>query len=606
MAFRDLLSEEQLRLRLLFGIMLIAFGVLLAALWRMQVAHGTMYQRDLVRQSVRRVRLPGMRGRIFDRAGRCLADNRPSYCVAIYLEELRRPGKWDRTIDRVDALIDRLAGVLELPRQVEREDIRTHIRKRLPLPFTAWRDVDEIAIARLAENVSGEPGVDIVVEAVREYPYDVSACHLLGYVGRAEQKQAEDEPYHYYLPEMGGKAGLEKTFDGVLRGEPGGRLVRVDVSGFRHDDLAEREPHNGMNLKLTLDLGVQEAVEKALQGRPGAAVVVDPRNGDVLAMASVPGFDLNDFTPAISSERWKTLMEDAAHPLVNRTVAGAYAPGSTFKPVVALAAVENDKGTPQTSFSCPGYFTLGSARFNCWYHRGHGLLDMEQALEHSCNVYFFRLGLQCGPEPISHMATALGFGRKTELAVDYEVAGLVPNDAWKRRTQNDGWRDGDTCNMSIGQGALLVTPVQMAMYTAAIANSGRLYRPRVVSDILDDDGAVVRSFPAKVVNELNWTPRAIRTVRAGMRDVVMAPRGTGRLAAVPGVDMAGKTGTAEVGRKEEGRKLGWMIAFAPFDDPRYAVVVMVEDAVSGGVTAAPVMKAIMSHLFDAGAGEGSG
>lgn len=606
MAFRDLLSEEQLRLRLLFGIMLIAFGVLLAALWRMQVAHGTMYQRDLVRQSVRRVRLPGMRGRIFDRAGRCLADNRPSYCVAIYLEELRRPGKWDRTIDRVDALIDRLAGVLELPRQVEREDIRTHIRKRLPLPFTAWRDVDEIAIARLAENVSGEPGVDIVVEAVREYPYDVSACHLLGYVGRAEQKQAEDEPYHYYLPEMGGKAGLEKTFDGVLRGEPGGRLVRVDVSGFRHDDLAEREPHNGMNLKLTLDLGVQEAVEKALQGRPGAAVVVDPRNGDVLAMASVPGFDLNDFTPAISSERWKTLMEDAAHPLVNRTVAGAYAPGSTFKPVVALAAVENDKGTPQTSFSCPGYFTLGSARFNCWYHRGHGLLDMEQALEHSCNVYFFRLGLQCGPEPISHMATALGFGRKTELAVDYEVAGLVPNDAWKRRTQNDGWRDGDTCNMSIGQGALLVTPVQMAMYTAAIANSGRLYRPRVVNEILDDDGAVVRSFPAKVVNEMNWTPRAIRTVRAGMRDVVMAPRGTGRLAAVPGVDMAGKTGTAEVGRKEEGRKLGWMIAFAPFDDPRYAVVVMVEDAVSGGVTAAPVMKAIMSHLFDAGAGEGSG
>ena len=610
MVFRDLFSEEHWRLRLLYGAMLAMFGILLATLWRMQVAHGKTYQTDLVRQSVRRVRLPGMRGRIYDRAGRCVADNRPSYCIAVYLEELRRPGRWSRTIDRVDTLIDELSAVLEIPRQVDREDIQIHTRRRLPLAFLAWRDVDEIALARLAENVLGEAGVDVYVEAVREYPFGKLACHLLGYVGRAEQKSADEEPYHYYLPEMGGKAGIEKVFDGVLRGEPGGRLVRVDVSGFRYDDkdlaLAERAPHNGLNLKLALDFGIQEIVEGALADRPGAAVVVDPRNGDVLAMASAPGFDLNEFAPAISSERWEALLKDPAKPMLNRVTAGAYAPGSTFKPVVALAALENDKATPNTTFSCPGYFTLGRARFGCWQTRGHGALNMEQGIEHSCNVYFFRVGLQTGLDAIYNQAAALGLGKKTEIPTDFEVPGLIPNDAWKRRTMNDGWRDGDTCNLSIGQGALLVTPIQMAMLTAAIANGGQLYRPRVVTEIVDDEGKVVRQFPPVVANTLKWAPRNIRVVREGMHDVVMSPRGTGRTAGVPGLDMAGKTGTAEYGRKEDGRNLAWMIAFAPFVNPRYAVVVMVEDAVSGGTTAAPVVKSILAGITASGAKEGEG
>ena len=606
MVFRDLFSEEHLRLRVLYGLMVAMFIVLLSTLWRMQVIGGSTYQTDLVRQSVRRVRLPGMRGRIFDRAGRCLADNRPSYCIAIYLEELRKPGAWSRTIERVDALIERMSAILEIPRQVTAEDIRIHTRRRLPLAFLAWRDVDEIAIARLAENMMGEPGVDIYIEAVRAYPFGRSACHLLGYVGRAEQRSVDDEPYHYYLPEMGGKAGLEKLFDGVLRGEPGGRLVRVDVSGFRYEDLAERVPNNGLDLQLALDLEIQEIAERAIGDHPGAAVVVDPQNGDLLAMVSSPGFDLNDFAPAISTARWNELLQDESRPLMNRVTAGGYPPGSTFKPVVALAALENDKATPQTSFNCPGYFMLGRLRMGCWYTRGHGVLNMEQSLEHSCNVYYFRLGLQCGFEPIYHQAAALGFGKKTDITVDYEIPGLLPSDGWKRRTMNDGWRDGDTCNISIGQGALLATPIQMAMYAAALANSGHLYRPRVVKAITDEQGKTVRSFPPQIANELKWSATTIRTVREGMRDVVMAPRGTGRLAGVPGVNMAGKTGTAEVGRKEDGRKLAWMIAFAPYDNPKYAVVVMVEDGVSGGTTAAPIVKDIFSSLFasDKKAGDG--
>ncbi len=606
MVFKDLFDEEHLRVRTLLVVMLAAFGVLLVALWHMQVFHGRSYQRDLMKQSVRRVRTPGMRGQIFDRTGRCVADNRPSYCIAIYLEELRQPGRWVRTINRVDSLIDELSGILGVPRQITVEDIKTHIKKRLPLPLLAWRDVDANALARLAERASGMPGVDVYVEAVREYPFGASACHMLGYVGRADPPQDEEVPYHYYLPEMAGKAGLEKTFDDVLRGEPGGRLVRVDVSGFRHDDLAARDAKNGHSVQLAVDMNAQRLVEEALGTERGAGVVIDPNNGDVLALASSPGFDPNEFIPVITADRWKALMDDGNKPLLNRAVAGAYAPGSTFKPVVALAALESGVATPNTSFTCPGYFMLGRKAIKCWYTQGHGQLNLSQGLEHSCNVYFFNLGLKCGPDAIYHMAQALGFGQKTEINLDFESAGLLPDDAWKRRVFNDAWRDGDTCNFSIGQGALASTPLQLAMMTATLANGGHLYRPRLVTGIRDSQGRVVRSFEPQIVNELNWSKKAMETVRGGMHDVVMGERGTGRLASVAGVEMAGKTGTAEYGKKDEGHKIGWMIAFAPFDHPRFAVVLMVEEAVSGGTTIAPRMQKVMTGLLGPQQPQGEG
>jgi penicillin-binding protein 2 len=606
-AFRDIFDEEHSRVRILLAVMLAAFAVLLAALWRMQVAHGKNYQRDLMRQSVRRVRVPGMRGQIFDRNGACVADNRPSYCIAVYLEELRQPGRWAKTIGHVNSLIDELSVTLGVPRQVTEDDIKTHVKKRLPLPLLIWRDLDEATMARLAERAAKVPGVDIHVEAVRHYPYTNSACHVIGYVGRADPPKDEEEPYHYYLPEMAGKSGLEKTFDGVLRGEPGGRLVRVDVSGFRHDDLASRAPQNGRNIVMSIDMRTQQLAETALTGLVGAAVIVDPNNGDVLAMASSPEFDLNRFVPSISTVEWEMLSKDERNPLMNRAVAGTYAPGSTFKPVVAISALESRKATPNTSFSCPGYFMLGRARIGCWYEPGHGLLNMQEGLEHSCNVYFFHLGLQCGQEPIYHMAAALGLGRKTDISLDYEVGGLLPNDAWKRLTVQDAWRDGDTCNFSIGQGALSTTPLQMAMVAATFANGGTLYWPRIVLGVRETENGHLRPMPPQIVNRLNWSQASTRVVRDGMHDVVMSPRGTGRLAQVPGVDMAGKTGTAEYGRKGEGHKITWMIAFAPYERPRYAVCLMIEEGVTGGTTAAPKVKQLITGLFKpTGTREGEG
>jgi len=597
-------DAEVVKVRLIFAGMLGAFLLLTVFLWRIQVAHGDSYQRDLSRQSVRRIRLPGQRGRIYDRNGRRLADNQPNYCLAIYPEEVR--GAKARTFERLHALVGEISTRLGEPPDVTDQDIRRHIRKRLPMPLLAWTHLDDRQLARWAEQVTDLPGVGIYTEATRVYPCGSNACHIIGYVGRADPEPS-DNPFHYYVPEMAGRAGVEKQFDDILRGVAGGRLVRVDVAGFRHEDIGVRDPAAGSDLLLSLDSTYQQCIERVLDGHRGAAVVLDPSNGDVLAMASSPGYDLNDFIPAITRKRWKALLENPDKPLLNRAVASQYPPGSTFKPVVALASLENGFSTPETRYHCPGYLDVGRARFKCWYKYGHGDLDLEGALKHSCNGYMYNLGLVCGPEPIVHMAEALGLGRKTGIALPYEARGLVPGPAWKRARYGDDWRDGDTCNLSIGQGALVATPLQMAVVCAALANGGRVFKPRLVLGIRPPKGVIFKTQPPLLVNNMHWDPKHLRAIREGMRDVVNAPDGTGRRAALDDIIVAGKTGTAEYGKKGSGLKYGWMIAFAPYDHPRFAVALVIEQAVSGGRTAAPLIHDLLDCLFHGDhTGEASG
>ncbi len=594
---RNPIEREILRIRLLLVAMLAAFGFLAFMLWRIQVAHGYQYERDELRQSVRRVRIPGMRGRVYDSAERVLADNRPGYSLAVYLEEVRQPGSWTRTIDHVENILDALAVELGVERELSRTDIQRHVRRRLPMPLIAWRDIDEATLARWAERVAGMPGVDIYTEAVRVYPQETLAAHVLGYVGRADPIPDEAEPFHYYLPEMEGRSGIERRFDALMRAEAGARLVRVDALGYRHEDLAVREPGAGQDIRLTIDKRVQAAAEAALGDEPGSVVVIDPQNGDVLAMVSVPAYNPNQFIPAIRSDLWAALMNDDDRPLVNRAAAGAYAPGSIFKPVVAIAALENELVTPAQTFHCPGHFELGRARFHCWARHGHGTLTMRESIERSCNVYYYRLALHTGFDAVYHMASALGLGQRTGIALDHEVSGLLPNNAWKRRVHNDAWRDGDTVNVSIGQGPISVTPLQMALYTAALANGGVLHTPRLVSGTREFGAAEFEPVPHEPSKSLNWSPQTLDTVRGGMQDVVMGERGTARNAAIRGVTYAGKTGTAEFGPKEEGRKHTWMIAFAPYDEPRYAIALMTDEGISGGRTAAPKVRRLLEEVL---------
>lgn len=573
----------RLRLRLILGVMLLAFGALVLQLWQIQVVRSSEFSSSLDRQSMRRVRLPGTRGRIFDRHGRCLADNRPMYCLAIYTEELRQRGRWSRTIDKVDGVIDELSEILGIERQVTRDDIALHVRRRLPLPFLAWRRLDEKALATWAESGRIFPGVDVYIEPERVYPYSMTASHIIGYVSRADPSAVGDVPYHYYLPEMEGREGIERAADDILRGRAGGRLIRVDASGFKHAEIGERDAVSGDDITLTLDLDIQAKAESLMHGYQGSIVVMDPRNGDILAMVSSPSYDRSALR---SRAAWQALLDDPQRPLVNRAIAGRYPPGSVFKPLVALAGLVSNRIDLDTVLTCTGAHMIGNQSFRCWARRGHGDLSLQRAIEQSCNPYFIEVALRTEYQRVFHMAHSTGFGQQTGVELAGESAGLLPDDEWKRRVHRDAWRPGDTANVSIGQGALLVTPLQMARFTSALANGGRLLRPRLLMDEQRPQGDMVQ--------KMAWDAPHLAVVRKGMEDVIHAERGTGRRARLEGVRMAGKTGTAQYG---DGLTHAWMVLFAPSENARYAASIIVEDAESGGLTAAPILRELMSFVF---------
>jgi len=555
------------------------------SLHRVQVVNSADLTRDQVRQSVRRVQVPGARGRIFDRNGLCLADNRPSYCIAYYVEELRKHGKWQNTIDAVDADIDRLSKVIGLPREISKDRVALHVRTSLPMPLFAWSDVSEEVVARWAEEVGSFPAVDVYVQPERYYPYKNTAAHLLGYVGRDRPKPLPGQRIHFYLPEMIGKAGLEIEYNQLLTGVSGGRLIRVDARGYKHAVWEGTPAVEGDDLHLTLDLKIQMALEKALEGKRGAGVVVDPRNGEVLAMASAPGYDLNDFVPAPSHVTWNRLNEDKELPLYNRALQGCYAPGSTFKPVTAIAALTTGKVTPDEVMHCDGVFELGTMRLRCWNTYGHGDIVLRKAIEQSCNCFFCELGHRVGYDALRAVAADMGLGVKTGIDLPYESSGLLPTDEWKKKNMHEPWRVGDTCQIAIGQSMLLTTPLQMAMLTAVLANRGRLYRPHLIA----------RSGPGECVREIHWPDPVMDLVRGGMHDV--ASMGTGRRANIRGTEVAAKTGSAEYDSGGRRKKNTWVTAFAPFDNPTVAIAMLVEDGQSGGYTVAPLVHNVLVEVF---------
>lgn len=556
-----------------------------------QVRRSSAFAGRMNRQSIRRVLLPSPRGRIFDRHGVCLADNRPNPCLAVFIEELRRPGGWKNTIDAVEARLDEVAVIIGLPRTLTRAAIATHVERRLPLPLLAWENISEHTLARFEERVASASGVDVYVLPERIYPQGALAAHLLGYAGREMPEPANDERYHYTLMGMYGRSGLESQYNSVLEGIPGCRLIRVDVSGYRRVELEGTVPKAGRDLNLTVDAALQRELERALAGQAGAGVVLDVRNGDVLALASAPTFDPNEMTPAPTRARWEAIQRDPGRPIFNRAVQGRYPPGSTFKVIGALAAMGQAGFSPSHTYTCDGVYELNPRPIRCAHHARHGVVDMRQALQVSCNGYFCQIAAQTGPEPMRRMALALGLGSVTGVDLPSETAGLVPDEARKRALYNDVWRLGDTCLMSIGQGDLLASPLQMAVATAAIANGGRVLRPRVVQSEAQG-GSVVRTVV--------WRPEQLAVVRQGMADTVSL--GTGRRALGSAVAAAGKTGTAEYGTGARLKKYAWMIAYAPVADPTVAIAVVIEDAAdAGGTTAGPIVRRVLTTIFGAAA-----
>lgn len=577
------------RILVLALLMLAGVYLLLCRLYKIQIVESRAYANSLRRQSIRRVLMPAPRGRIFDRDGNVLADNRPSYCIAFFIEEMRRPGQWINTIDAVDGKIGLLSERLGIPREISREDVSRHVYRQLPLPLLAWQDIDEKTLARFSELVSSQEeefaGMDVYVQPERVYPNGRVAAHILGYVGRDKPQAATNEVAHYNIMGMKGRSGVELYRNGSLSGTPGGKLITVNVSGYRHSET-NRPAVPGEDLTLAVSLKLQKILEEELGLRRAAAVAVDPRNGDILALASEPSFDPGAMSPRVPASLWEHLNKNPARPLLNRAVTGLYPPGSTFKPAVALAALGKGLGKDY-QVDCDGTFRLGDMRLRCASRYGHGPgIKMAKAIEVSCNPYFCDLGVHAGIDAVRDFASLLGFGKKTGIGLGGEAAGLLPDDGWKRRTGRGAWRQGDTANLSIGQGYLLVTPLQMAMYAAFLANGGTLWRPRLY---LGEN--------AEAVHIADIPKEHLDVIRAGMHGVVYGDGGSGRRAKVDGVEIAAKTGTAEYGPRSNRRKHTWMIAFAPFANPEIAVAVVVEDGESGGLTAAPVVSKLLAGYF---------
>lgn len=543
--------------------------------------------------------LPPPRGSIVDRLGRPMADNRQNYRVVIIPEQATDV---ERTLDLLSLIVPLGAG--------ERRRIRREVeRKRAFVPITVRENLDWSEVARIEANTPDLPGVLIDVGQSRNYPAGPETAHVLGYVAAVSEDDITGDPLLELPGFRIGKAGVEKVYDTALRGTGGASQVEVNAVGRVIRELSRREGQPGSELRLTIDLELQKYIHDRLGDESAAVVVMDVHTGEVLSLASTPAFDPNAFNTGLSQAEWESLVSNPKAPLTNKAVAGQYAPGSTFKPVVALAALEKGAISPDTKIHCSGVTKLGNAEFHCWKKGGHGSLDMQGALEQSCDVYFYEVARRTGIERIGAMARRMGLGDPLGLDLPGEKGGLVPSDEWKMGAIGTSWQLGETLIAGIGQGYILTTPLQLAVMTARMANGGHAVTPRLTMD--DVSAAGVEPRDPLEAPSLGIAPDHLTQVRRGMERVVNNPHGTAFRLRLENsrFQMAGKTGTVQVRRitkveREAGivknEDLPWkfrdhalFVGYAPYDNPRYAVSVVVEHGGSGSSTAAPIARDVL-------------
>jgi penicillin-binding protein 2 len=565
----------------------VALVVVVGQLWYLQVLEGGYFldASDKNRIRIRPVAAP--RGILFDRNGVPLVDNRPTFTLSLIPRELPRDEQGR------DAVLGRVAALLRIPYAELAESVaRVSLDSFLPVRVRRGLRLEDMA--KVEEWKLELPGVIVEVEPQRTYPSSRFAAHLLGYVREANDEQLKQGRYR--RGDMVGQSGLERLLDEFLRGRDGGERIEVDAMGRPVRVVQQTEPNPGAQVVTTVDRRIQEAAEQAMEGRAGAAVVMDPRSGDVLAMVSTPAFEIDRFTGTIDRAAWLKVVQHPEHPLLNRTIQSQYAPGSVFKLVVTAAGLQEGTLTPLDRVQCSGEFQLGNRTFKDWKVDGHGTVDLRRAIAHSCNIFFYQAGLKVGGTAMAKYARAFGFGQATGIDLAGEKFGLVPQARSKRG--RDQWQAGDVVNLSIGQGPVLVTPLQVAKFMAAIANGGVLWKPRLVQRIERRERGIVWSDPGRVTGHVELSPLVWAYLRQSLLAVVN--EGTGVEARIPGLDIAGKTGTAQMianSRADRGQDHAWFAAFAPVRDPEVVVVVLVERGGRGGQVAAPVVRKILNAIF---------
>jgi penicillin-binding protein 2 len=600
---REVPVELSARIAALVGVVLVAFVLIVARLWFLQVVSGDRMRTESEHNRTRLVRVASARGVVYDRRGEIMIDHRASFDVVFVPEDAP-----DRR-----ATLKRLATVLGETETQVHERLRAPSKRPAYEGIVVRRDLDWNDVVRVETHQLELPGVSLQVVPRRAYPFGTLAAHLFGYVGEVSEKELERvDTETVRQGDVVGKSSLEKAWDVELRGLAGQQQVEVDALGRRVRVLDETSDVPGDTLTLTIDRSLQQAAEAALGGRNGAIVALDPRNGEILAMVSHPSYDPNIFARGLRPGEMRGLMNDPGKPLINRAVHGQFAPGSTFKVAVAAGALEAHAATRNSSVSCGGGTQFGNHYFRCWRKGGHGFMTLHESLVQSCDVFYYTFGPRLGVDAMARYVRSLGLGVPTGIDLEHEKSGTIPDSEWKMKRFKQPWYPGETLSVAIGQGYVTATPLQMAQMTATIANGGTRYRPHYVKQVDAPDGSVRRVVEPEVLGHAEISPEHLQIVREAMRDVVMSDRGTGKKARLPGVTVAGKTGTAQVvkmgdrARSNKGaratRDHAWFIGFAPYEAPEIAVACIVENAGGGGgAIAAPTVQQVLAHYFNPGA-----
>ena len=573
-------------------------------LYQLQVVESERYQVLADENRINMQLLPPARGRIFDRFGQVLAENRLNYRLVVVPEAALN----------LDKALDEIAALVPIEDHDRERVLREARRKQRFVPITVRENLTWDEVSQIEVNAPDLPGVMIDVGSRRLYAFGRDTVHIVGYVGAVNESDLErtDDPL-LTLPDFRiGKNGAEKVLESSLRGEAGSRQVEVNAYGRVIRELSRRTGRPGDDHMLTIDLGLQQYVAARFGEESGSAVVLDVHSGEILALASMPSYDPNLFTSGISQRQWRELIGHPRFPLSNKSIAGQYSPGSTFKMIVALAALESGEVSPYQRFYCDGSIKLGKRRFRCWRRYGHGHVAMVQGLMESCDVYFYEVAKRVGIDRIAAMSERFGFGRKLDIELPGEKSGLVPTREWKLARIGEPWQGGETLIVGIGQGYLLTTPLQLAVMVARIANGGIAVEPRLLAEVIRDGQPVPRE--SETFDPMGLSPAHLDIVRKGMNFVVNEPKGTAYLARIeePALAMAGKTGSVQVRRiSEREHRAGviknedrpWkerdhalFVAYAPLERPRYGVAVVVEHGGSGGTVAAPIARDILREV----------
>lgn len=597
----DRIEKPKKRLMTTMFIILGIFLILFTRLWFLQIVKGEEYRILSDGNRIRLKRLKSPRGLILDRYHNVLVQNRPCFTASIVLEDVQ---SLESVLERLSKLVDR-----PVPQ------MKAKIKKANSLPFepiTIISDLSFDEIARLEEHSHELPGVSVEVESIRYYPYNEMAAHLFGYMGEINPEQFKKAEYKtVHIGDQIGQSGLENILNAYLMGIDGGKHVEVDAEGRELRTIGYLPPEPGKNIILTIDYTLQEQVEEVLGKRCGSVIVMDPRDGRILAMASHPTFNPNLFARGISHNEWTELVNNPKEPLQNRSIMASYPPGSIFKLVVASAGLSTGIIDKKSTFNCTGNVTLGKWIYYCWKEEGHGNISLIPAIIHSCNVYFYQLASRLGIDSIAGFARYFGLGSQTGILLQGESSGLIPDSAWKKRVIGKIWYPGETITASIGQGYILVTPIQLACLMSAIVNGGYLYEPMIISAVETSEMKVVKSYTPVLKNRLPIKQSVYEILRSALNGVVNQG-GTGWRAYSPEVVIAGKTGTAQVVRvrdreddntgaeeniPEHLRDHAWFVAFAPYEDPEIVVVVLIEHGGHGGYTSAPLAKEVIEAYF---------